>query len=760
MSRLPNSERSLVQSGQGEVADGPGEANSDSGDSLFITQKDVPEAVRSWRRHHNLGPDSKIQHQLDLAELGPDPPPSSSSSSDEEPKTARKRKNGCYKVPKFKFSFLNENNKSKPIINNVKNAKFQSYAMASFITSVRELWRSFELGGDLAASLPTIDKNGEILSSMSEGGEETSEDEDIKVVERKCFVTPLRETRSQSWNSSDKRSNEKKRQIKAFNKSQKEQEWTDRGSKKLTKEFLSSASESSDDGAVVLKVEEASKADILTQTERLTAKRLISNVSFATACQPSPEKHTQRDQEVRVAPAEINSEEFHMDEQSKSERAECELENQNTSSVGIYDDSLCRKSRVKKRKKIKDREDGKELNQKEIDDQHDLVDIAEEEQHLSQQSDAPVLKLTEKRRKKKKEKSAEDVVRQGQSEEQVEDDSVEKWTISKKRKKKKEKSAEEVGQGQPEEQVDDDFVENNKGTVSKKTKRRNEVEVNTAAETTGDGSTQKQKKKKKKKHLDLNVSQTSPGHQEETGKHLENTKESQEITESRSTKRKKKKESTSTDDPPIAEHNDAVTMETDVSLMVKKKKKKRRSISVTDDIWHTAEEDENTQKEKERAELKTKKKKMRESSSAVICEETVASGDDSVSTQKKKKKSSFLAADEVEKSRKKHKQQHSSAPSAAPPDSGAEALTAASADATEVYSKSKDGGKKRRSLLLQSVWKEKQILRNWRMHPKRKKKPKRNDSDVMSSTEKLESYAVVENSQTDEAVVKKKKKKR
>nr|XP_015816674.2 neurofilament medium polypeptide [Nothobranchius furzeri] len=958
---LPNFERSSVQSGQEGVDDGPGEANSDSGDSLFITQKDVPEAVRSGRRRHtNLRSDSKLQQHEDLAELVPD----SSSSSDEEPETARKGNKNCYKVPKFKFSFLNEDNKSKPIINNVKNAKFQTCAMASFIISVRELWRSFELGGDLAASLPTIDTDGEVLSSMSEGGEETSEGEDIKVVERKCFVTSLRKTRSQSWNSSDKRSSENEIQKKALKDSQKEEaKGTDRRSQNmLSKEFLSSATESSDDETVVSRKNEASAADIFAQIGRPTEESLITNSSRATACEPSPDKHIRRDQEVRIAPTEPNCEDFHTDGQSKSERAACGLENQNPSSIDIHNDTLCRKSRVKKRKKKKDRED-EEHNQKATDDQHYLVDITKEE-HLSQQVDTPVLKWKEKKKtkdatpeeeevrhrqseeeveddsvedskwtvskktKKKKEKSAEDVG-QGQPEEQMEDDSVEKltvskktkkrkekfskedevgqeqpeeqaednhveewtvskktkkkkeksaeeevgpglheeqvedgsvdnskWTISKKSKKKKEKSAEEeeegqgqpeeqaedrpvekwtiskktkkkeksaeedeFGQGQPEEEVKNDSVDDSKCTISKKTKKKNEkfseedefgqgqpeeqvannpvekltvfkkkkkkkdkfskedevgqeqpeeqavdnhveewtvskktkrrnfVEGNIAAETSGVGST----KKKKKKHLDPDVPQTSPGHHEETGKHLENTEVSLETTESRSTKRKKKKEPTSTDDPLIAgDDDDAVTMETGLNLTVTK-----ISISATEDISHKAD---NSQKKKERAELN--KKKMRGSSSAVICEETITPPGDSVLVQiKKKKTSSFLAADEEEKSRKKHKQQHGPSPSAAPPDVGTEALTATSADATEGYSESKDGGKRRRGLLLQSVWKEKQNLRNWRMHLKKKRR-KRNNSEAMSSTEKVESLADVENSQTVEAVVKKRKKKK
>uniref|UniRef100_A0A1A8QAZ6 Retinitis pigmentosa GTPase regulator a n=1 Tax=Nothobranchius pienaari TaxID=704102 RepID=A0A1A8QAZ6_9TELE len=704
---LPNFERSSVQSGQEGVDDGPGEANSDSGDSLFITQKDVPEAVRSGRRRHtNLRSDSKLQQYEDFAELVPD----SSSSSDEEPKTARKGNNNCYKVPKFKFSFLNEDYKTKPVINNVKNAKFQTCAMASFIISVRELWRSFELGGDLAASLPTIDTDGEVLSSMSEGGEETSESEDIKVVERKCFVTPLRKTRSQSWNSSDKRSSENKIQKKALKDSQKEEaKGTDRRSKNmLSKEFLSSATESSDDETVVSRKNEASAADIFAQIGRPTEESLTTNSSHATACEPSPEKHIRRDQEVRIAPTEPNCEDFHTDRQSKSERAECGLENQNPSSIDIHNDTLCRKSRVKKRKKKKDRED-EEHNQKETDDQHYLVDITKEE-HLSQQVDTPVLKWKEK--KKTKDTTPEE---------------------------------EEVRHRQSEEEVEDDSVEDSKWTVSKKTKRRNFVEGNIAAETSGVGST----KKKKKKHLDPDVPQTSPGHHEETGKHLENTEVSLETTESRSTKRKKKKEPTSNDDPLIAgDDDDAVTMETGLNLTVTK-----ISISATEDISHKAD---NSQKKKERAELK--KKKMRGSSSAVICEETVAPGGDSVLVQiNKEKTSSFLAADEEEKSRKKHKQQHGPSPSAAPPDVVTEALTATSADATEGYSESKDGGKRRRGLLLQSVWKEKQNLRNWRMHLKKKKR-KRNNIEAMSSTEKVESLADVEISQTEEAVVKKRKK--
>lgn len=79
---------------------------SDSGDSLFLTQKQVPEAVRSGRRERlSLRSKPVSPRDLEGSDAG-----SLSSDSHEEPKTAKdernKKQTPISSLPKFSFPFL------------------------------------------------------------------------------------------------------------------------------------------------------------------------------------------------------------------------------------------------------------------------------------------------------------------------------------------------------------------------------------------------------------------------------------------------------------------------------------------------------------------------------------------------------------------------------------------------------------------------------------------------------------------------------
>lgn len=81
---------------------------SDSGDSIFFTQKPLPEAVRSGGRR-------LARFRSTCTQEGPAEPEddilSSSSSSEEESRTKRKkRRRKVFKVPSYRFSFLSERN--------------------------------------------------------------------------------------------------------------------------------------------------------------------------------------------------------------------------------------------------------------------------------------------------------------------------------------------------------------------------------------------------------------------------------------------------------------------------------------------------------------------------------------------------------------------------------------------------------------------------------------------------------------------------
>ncbi|XP_074468233.1 uncharacterized protein LOC141753442 isoform X2 [Sebastes fasciatus] len=241
-------ESCVGQSGQENVSNGPAEADSDSGDSLFITQKPVPEAERSGRQR-TYSSRSKPVSPRDLEESEEDT--SSSTSHDEESKTDKKRRRiKKYKLPTYNFPFLAERKlKLRSTGLPDQNKNLLNYTMGGFFKCVRELRL------EPKSSLPTVDTDGEDISPLSEEDEDRSEVEDIKVVERKQLVEILspskakrQQTRSTSLNQQRKR--------KASNAGQK----TTRGrqTKALHKDTvkasaskvvaLSSVTESSDEG--------------------------------------------------------------------------------------------------------------------------------------------------------------------------------------------------------------------------------------------------------------------------------------------------------------------------------------------------------------------------------------------------------------------------------------------------------------------------------------------------------------------------------
>ncbi|XP_035864779.1 trichohyalin-like isoform X2 [Sander lucioperca] len=191
-------EASVGQSKQDKVSNGPAEAESDSGDSLFLTQKSVPEAVRSRRRCHYSLRSTPISPR-DLEEELSRSEDSLSSSSHEESKTDKERRRKKYTVPKYHFPFLAKRKcKLRSTLLAVQNTSLHHYVMGGFFNCVRELWQGYQRE-HLESSLPAVDMDGQDLSPLSEEDEERSEDEDMKVVERKHFVAPSKAKRQQTW---------------------------------------------------------------------------------------------------------------------------------------------------------------------------------------------------------------------------------------------------------------------------------------------------------------------------------------------------------------------------------------------------------------------------------------------------------------------------------------------------------------------------------------------------------------------------------
>ncbi|CAJ1064361.1 actin cytoskeleton-regulatory complex protein pan1-like [Xyrichtys novacula] len=188
-------ESSCGQNGQGGVSVETVEEDSDSGDSLFITQKPVPIPVRSTRGRPNLRSDTRPPRDLDE-----DEDDSSSSSSPErrfEIPATQKEKRMKTKLPEYSFPFLTgKRYRRSGRGTREQNRGLHNAGIAGFF---REMWEAHKRGEDVELSLPTVDTDGEDISPLSEEEEERSEDEDIKVVERKVFAVPLKIKNQQTW---------------------------------------------------------------------------------------------------------------------------------------------------------------------------------------------------------------------------------------------------------------------------------------------------------------------------------------------------------------------------------------------------------------------------------------------------------------------------------------------------------------------------------------------------------------------------------
>ncbi|KAM6911101.1 uncharacterized protein PEZ65_015403 [Lycodopsis pacificus] len=189
-------ESSVGQGRQDKVSNGPAEAEGDSGDSLFITQNTLtlPEAGRSGRRPHY----SRRSKPVSPREQEGSEDSSSSASCDEELKTHKCTRRKKYSLPNYSFPFLQERKgHSGPLID--QNKSLHNYTIGGFFKCLGELRQSYRRGQNLESSLPTVDMDGEDISPLSEEDGERSEDEDIKVVERKHFVASSRTKRQQTW---------------------------------------------------------------------------------------------------------------------------------------------------------------------------------------------------------------------------------------------------------------------------------------------------------------------------------------------------------------------------------------------------------------------------------------------------------------------------------------------------------------------------------------------------------------------------------
>ncbi|XP_073336244.1 uncharacterized protein [Pagrus major] len=769
--------------GRDEVSNEAAGADSDSGDSLFLTQKQVPEAVRSGRRKHHSERSKPISpRDIEGSDGG-----TLSSDSHEESKTAKderldKKKFSVTSLPKFSFPFLSgRKGKARSTqLSNLQNKTLHNSAMGGFFKCLIE---DYEGGYDVQWSLPTVDVEGEYISPLSEEEEDRPEDEDIKVVERKRFVFLSKAKSQQTWCNPLKQQGGKADNPRQET-SQGGQHKTAKGS--VTREKpLSTNTNGSDDGeSCGVLVEKGrneqciiSDGNFLAQKEtpkknrpspRRNKKILfqqkateeeLCNDSDATVCEPpelqsSPRQYTHNEEETTTA-AEPQTHVLHTDDLSQTEQTEDEPASQsllcNLPDIisGTNNDRVSNEIRVKKRKKKKKDKGAHERVEEETgqsqEEPEGLHAAVQETASLSVDNSAgpPAAQTSDEL-----EFNGRNCIKNSHAQEEggIPD------SKQKKKKRKKDKSlAENVGQ-----EVDGNL----------------ESDVRTA-DSENDG---KKKKKKKRKINGEDVEQL----QSSTVAEAPND----DAAAIKKKKKKRKKEAPSQDGEEgvdVSLCNGAITSEDRTGTSPKKKKTTSDEvvISYTPEEKEKVEDEDYTQETEEGLEdqntelvtkkkKKKKKKKMSERSGWNITEDNVTQSDYSVSVQEKEKKrtSSFLIADAKENNARTHEEQNSSSQSVdAEKPVGAGDFQTESAEIARNSVESNDGvrkKKKKRKMSVEQGSVEKEHKQDFEEANKTKEKKKRvrNESESVNPVERFQNAADEGYPPPDEdAVVKKKKKK-
>ncbi|XP_062340991.1 phoenix isoform X2 [Osmerus eperlanus] len=183
-------------------------ADSDSGDSFFITQHPLPEAVRSVRRHQSKcrpGPRCSREQLADGEEDGSSSPHIKSTST---PGKSCKAGRGWYTrkctLKKYSFPFLERDyqnkqhrirRKSSRAMKTKKHVALVRSAVGGFLKCVEALEKG-------SSSLLACIDDGDV-SSLSEleedDDEDDDDDDDIRVVETELFTSLIQEQDRQAW---------------------------------------------------------------------------------------------------------------------------------------------------------------------------------------------------------------------------------------------------------------------------------------------------------------------------------------------------------------------------------------------------------------------------------------------------------------------------------------------------------------------------------------------------------------------------------
>ncbi|XP_017164184.1 phoenix isoform X2 [Poecilia reticulata] len=674
------------------------DTNSDSGDSLFITQKCAPQRRRRLSRRSNFRDSPENEYDA-------------STSEEEHPDDRKQKKKSCT-TPKFTFDFLEERMMTR--LPYYQNRKLHYYAMGGFFRCAEQLWDSYQTEKDLLASLPTVDQDGEPISPMSKEKDETTEDEDIRVVEKKLFVVSKTKN-SQPWYNPRKGSSEETQQNEEhYNAAREPQGRPGRMTHKISTWIPLSR------GASSSKTKKSN--EVLEETESVD-ERVSTSGSLPAETETGKNSRSS----------------------GKESRASGLIPEDNEQMLGNKSDATCGGVSA-------------EQSAREATDPHTGAD----EQTGVQYNDIEcrIIKV-QKRKKKKKDEEDDKCVEEGKDQSlegagghQTDPSSNLIITVEVEapcmKKKKKKKKCENQYLGQEADEQSDQWKEEDFVVVCENGNIvTDSLKTNKAAESaTNDVHVPKKRKKKKKDSSDLDETTEHT----EAIDHSSNGEVFQETLESSGFKRKKhkkKSQSPNDDQTDVDLSNDASSVPQNTDFVYKKKKKKH----VNDQVG-LAEEDESvekTPKEKQEIEQETKKtkKRMKDDISVSNSEDMLEYGDYSQLVRKKKNKRthSVLSADDEEPSPSAHEG------CAEKPEVSAGELAAESADVSEHLRESKDGKKKKKRSATVPESEERELEETSEALVKNKEKRKR----TKRLTETLES---VEQSQTEEAAVVNKTKKR
>ncbi|CAK6973745.1 phoenix [Scomber scombrus] len=667
-----------LESSVGHSKCDPESTDSDSGNSLFITQKDVPEAVRSQRRRHST---QRSEDPTSHTELE-DSEDSSSASCREDGKKRRRKKQ---KLPIYSFPFLTERKgKDRSAELSVQdNIKIHYAGMGGFFHSVKELWQSYQEGNNLESSLPTVDVDGEEITPLSEE-EERSDDEDIKVVERNRFVVSCKARRRQIWNAPQKGDEQVEQQKKRRTAGNATQE-TSQGRQRM--ESSSSDLESTDDGESSRRV----RAEKRRSNKHLKSRR---NIAYQTPSSSSNSqkvmedelhddsdatnsvKHTQQGRDVSstTVPADVcHTLNLSETEQPEDEPGTGESQDLLQPPPHLIRDSNGDESSIKKRKKKKakhrDEDEATEAQQAVTSED---VEIADAESPAPQAADEP--ELNENNQTENSLRDNGDTLRE-------EDGNVERELPHLKQKKKKRKKnklavenneqEDEVGHLECDVRVEEKKKKKKRDRNGEREEDVEQLSSSAVAEPLNDAEIPKKKKKRKKEKSLVNtgVSNSTLDQVEEHESCLESNAASQETLESSYVKKKKpkKKKQSYLDATEAGEEDDGgdVSTSNDPATPAGKKKKKKKKRKGSDEREEDAEQLSSSAVAEplNDAEIPKKKKKRKKEKSLVNTEEVLNSTVDQVEEPESCLESNAASQETLESSfvkKKKHKKKKQS----------------------------------------------------------------------------------------------------